>query len=292
MSDKIILVTGGTGFLGKEIVNCLVKDGFSVKVLTRDNSPYINTSNIEYVNGDILDIDSLKKEIDGCYGLIHSAGEKTDASKMQLINVEGTKNICEVANKSDIKYFCFVSSVGVIGLNNNTLINENDTCRPTNTYEKTKLLAEEYVVSNFKKEDCSSVSLRPTNIFGLKHITYNNSFTSKLKRWIKGNEVANYVYVKDVAASCVHFLNTTSVYKNEVFIVNQIAKKYLFKDVYEIVNGKKSIFYPTIYLPWLFRYLKHGKNNLGNKFYSAKKLEEHGFKNTYGVEKGVEDLLN
>lgn len=292
MSDKTILVTGGTGFLGQEIVNCLVKKDYKVRVLTRSLEKYEDTKNINYVKGDILDIESIKLSLKGCYGLIHSAGEKSDVSKMHLVNVGGTKNVCIAANLSDIKYFCHVSSVGVIGLTKNKTITESSNCHPINLYEKTKLIAERYVVQHFKLKYSSRVILRPTNIFGEKDIIFLPSFSNKLKRWIKGNEALNFVYVKDVAAACVFFIDKTKTKLiKEIFIVNDLDYSKSFKSLYKLL-GIASVFYPPITIPWFLRFIKSGKNNLGNKHYSAEKLKNTGFKAPFGLDGGIKDITS
>lgn len=291
MFNKTILLTGGTGFLGKEVIRCLIDEGFCVRVLTRNPSRFINEDYITYVKGDILDLASLKKHITGCYGLIHAAGEKSNIENMEAVNVLGSKNICDVANESGISHFCYLSSVGVIGLTNKKTITENTVCKPTNFYEKTKLEGELYFLNNFNLKDCSSVILRPTNVFGKAHIQYSNSLFNKIKRIIKGNEIANYIYVKDVAYACVYFLDKKNLYK-EIFILNDTKTKNNFKDIEAIAtNSKVSVFNAPIVLPWVMRYLKFGKNNLGNKYYSNVKLMASGFKFKYGLKEGVKDAL-
>lgn len=292
MTKKIILVTGGNGFLGSKIVEELISQGYFVKILTRKAKQNISHQNIEYIIGDLNDYSSLILALEGCYGVIHAAGEKRDVNKMYQVNVEGTKNITKAALTSNIKYFCLLSSVGVIGYNSKKILDETSKCYPLNEYEKTKLEAEVFFKNNFYKTDCNSVIIRPTNVFGYDHIDFNPSFSSKIKRWIKGNEIANYIYVKDVAIACSYFLNTKTFYNNEVFIINQEKEALKFKDIYSIVNKTKTKFYPPIQIPWFLRYIKQGKNNLGNKYYSINKITDTGFKNKYNINKAIEDLLS
>ena len=288
MSEKTILVTGGTGFLGKEIVNCLIKEGYKARILTRSQEKYKDTKNISYVKGDILNLDSIKMALNGCFGLIHSAGEKNDTSKMHLVNVDGTINVCDAANSSSIKYFCHISSVGVIGLTKNKTITESSNCTPTNLYEKTKLIAERYIIKHFEQKDSSRIILRPTNVFGAKHITFSPSLSSKLKRWIKGNEAMNFVYVKDVAAASVFFIDKTK-FINNIYIVNDLDYTKSFSSLYKLL-GISFFFYPPITIPWFLRFIKSGKNNLGNKYYSAEKLKNTGFKAPFGFDGGIKDI--
>lgn len=291
MSKKTIFLTGGSGFLGREIIKFLINDNFAVRVLTRDPSRFKNTDSVTYVKGDILDLNSLKTHLSGCYGVIHAAGEKNDASKMEAINVKGTKNITIAANQSTISHFCYVSSVGVIGLTKNKVITENTDCNPVNFYEKTKLEGELYFLQNFNLKNCSSVILRPTNVFGKNHLSFNNSISGKIKRFIKGNEIANYIYVKDVAYACVFFIENRNLLK-EVFTLNDGLVNNKFKTIEAIATNKKTTFINApIVLPWLLRYFKLGKNNLGNKYYSNCKLLEYNFVFPYGLEKGIKDTL-
>jgi nucleoside-diphosphate-sugar epimerase len=292
MTKKIIFITGATGFLGKEIIPYLLTNGYTVKALTRNASNYKNTDELTYLEGNILDSKLIEKELKECYGLIHVAGEKEDISKMQSINVEGTKTICDIANQSGLKYFCHVSSVGVIGSTEKKYIDESTVCKPINIYEKTKLEAENYVLNNFNLANCSSVIVRPTNIFGKTQLEFCQSITAKIKRWIKGNEVSNYIYVKNVAASCVHFLTQTHSYKNDIFIVNDEDPINKFKHIYQIATGKKEfVFYAPVLLPWFLRLFKFSKNNLGNKVYSNKKLLATGLNFSFTLKSGINDAL-
>ncbi len=292
MVDKVILVTGGTGFIGQELIKTLLRRNFKVRCLTRRPSEYKGSALLSFVKGDILNPESLEKHINGCYGLVHIAGEKIDKSKMELTNVHGTKNVCEIACKANLNFFCHISSIGVIGLADGKIIDETAKTRPTNTYEKTKLVAENYILKNFNDKSCSSVILRPTNVFGKKHVIFPNTLPAKLKRWIKGNEVANYVYVKDVVASIMFFLESDKVYDNTVFNINDASPKNTFKEIYRLANDKLEFWFNApIIVPWFLRLLKLGKNNMGNKVYSINKLVDEGYEHPFGLEKAINDLL-
>ncbi|WP_452221583.1 NAD-dependent epimerase/dehydratase family protein [Lacinutrix salivirga] len=292
MSKKIILLTGGTGFLGKEIIKYLISEDYYVRVLTRNTSKLKNSERVTYVKGDLLDTKALKMHLSGCFGVIHAAGEKKDVSLMEAINVKGSINICNVANQSTISYFCYVSSVGVVGLTPKNIITEETDCNPINFYEKTKFEGELYFLKNFNLKACTSVILRPTNVFGKNHLNFKNSFFGKIKRAIKGNEIANYIYVKDVAYACVYFLNKKNITK-QVYNLNDDLKNNTFKKIEAIATGKKvATINAPVFLPYLLRFLKFGKNNIGNKYYSNTKLINTGFVFPYGLKKGIKDALS
>jgi Nucleoside-diphosphate-sugar epimerases len=93
------LVTGATGFIGSHITRKLVQRGEKVKILIRKTSKTSNIDDIDAqrVYGDVLDADSIKKALEGCDTLYHTAGfvsfRKADYEKMYDINVKGTINV-------------------------------------------------------------------------------------------------------------------------------------------------------------------------------------------------------
>lgn len=105
---KRIFITGGTGFLGQEVVRLLSKQ-YKLKVLTRKN---VNSKNVEYVKGDILDKESFRKYVEEADIIIHIAGLSSGNSrKIWKTNVEGTKNILNLVGN---KKFIFISSETVL----------------------------------------------------------------------------------------------------------------------------------------------------------------------------------
>jgi len=121
----MILVTGGTGFLGAYIIQQLVEKGYAVRAIKRNNSrlpTYISTdilNKVEWVEGDILDVFSLDdamKEIDT---VIHSAAivsfHQQDKLLMQQTNIEVTANVVNIALENNIRRFIHISSVAALG---------------------------------------------------------------------------------------------------------------------------------------------------------------------------------
>lgn len=115
------LVTGGSGFLGAHIVRELLQDGTAVKVLVRPGSDRRNLagSDVEIVEGDLLDKPSLTKALNGCDTLFHAAAVYRlwvrDPAAMYAANVDGTENICAAALAAGIEKVVYTSSVGTLG---------------------------------------------------------------------------------------------------------------------------------------------------------------------------------
>ena len=113
---KKIAVTGATGHLGNIIVRELISRGYAVKALARGNDlKAVEGLQIEIIKGDLADQTALKKLMEGCDGLIHSAALISIAGSqnglVHKINVEGTRLVMEIAKTSEIKRVIHISSI-------------------------------------------------------------------------------------------------------------------------------------------------------------------------------------
>ncbi|MGB9602787.1 MAG: NAD-dependent epimerase/dehydratase family protein, partial [Limisphaerales bacterium] len=115
-------VTGATGFVGANLCRELLKRGFSVRILLRENSPKtaIEGLNIEYAYGDVVDKNNLENLIRGCDWCFHVAASyhlwMKDYKKMYETNVEGTRNVIEAAANAGCSRIVYTSTVGCIAL--------------------------------------------------------------------------------------------------------------------------------------------------------------------------------
>jgi dihydroflavonol-4-reductase len=125
----MIFVTGGTGFLGSYILQELVLQGKPVRALRRKlNFPfYLHPGlldKISWVEGDILDVNGLMENLQGCNQIIHAAGFVSfyppDKKKLFKINIEGTANLVNAAIECGITDFTHISSVSALGRNDNS----------------------------------------------------------------------------------------------------------------------------------------------------------------------------
>ncbi len=155
------LVTGATGFIGSNLVKVLIKNGFSVRALIRNNSNLQNIKNldIELHYGDLLDYESLTKAIKDCSFLFHAAAHYSfwDVSKKLIYeaNVRGTRNILKAAVKAGVKKTVYTSTVGCIGIpGNGASGNEKTPVNPStlsNSYKHSKYLAEREALKFFER---------------------------------------------------------------------------------------------------------------------------------------------
>lgn len=129
----MILVTGGTGFLGSYLIRALVAEGKPVRALYRQQpSPRLQdlSGKIEWVQGDILDVCSLEDAMAGVSQVYHCAAvvsfQAGDKDRLMKINVEGTANVVNMALDAGVKKLLYVSSVAAIGrAKENAAVNED-----------------------------------------------------------------------------------------------------------------------------------------------------------------------
>jgi len=172
-----ILVTGGTGFIGRFLVERLVEKGEDVTCFAREGSnlDILKKLKVKIVLGNIFDIESLKDAVmdkDIIYHLIAegnlSANSEEDFQKFFKVNAEGTKNILEAVKrygKKDIKKIVCFSSTAAVGLKN-TPVDENTVPDPVSPYQRSKFESEKIAKGYFEKFGLPVCIVRPSMVFG------------------------------------------------------------------------------------------------------------------------------
>jgi nucleoside-diphosphate-sugar epimerase len=243
----------------------------------------------------------LNSFIYGADLVFHCAAELHNVSMMQSTNVKATEALIEACRAVPVKYFCFISSAGVIGLTNTLVVDESTPCNPQDEYEVTKAAAELLVSQN--KPGASTVILRPTNVVdrdkpGVFLMAKDGGWANRLKVFIKGGECAHLVHSHDVAAAATFFISHE--FENpECFFVskdddplNTIAGVW---STFRVADNNSRSPKSLLCLPhWLPRYLRRicGRNsNSGKVIYSSEKLRGFGFKFSYGVRAMAQELV-
>ena len=144
-------VTGGTGFIGANVVRLLLGEGYQVRALVRASSNLDNLRDldVETVTGDLNDPD-LWQQMQGCQVLFHVAAHyslwQSDRQLLYEYNVLGTRNVLACARKAKIERTVYTSSVAAIGVGAGKIIDETHQSpveKLVGHYKKSKFWAEQ-----------------------------------------------------------------------------------------------------------------------------------------------------
>ncbi len=295
--EKIACVTGASGRIGRRLVEKLKEQDFQVRVLRHRNN--IDDKDLLIYQGDIGNKELIEEFLTGAQYLFHFAAELNDQNKMIDINVSGTKTIVEAAKNKTIKYFCFLSSAGVVGKVEQKEVNEKIKCIPQNLYEKSKFEAERIVLSGI--EGCQVVALRPTNVVdennhGVMQFLNSNSLPAKAKLFLRGGECAHVVHAEDVVNAALYFIEKEFgepecffVGYDEDYLNTFSGLRFLYDSYEKKLTTKETpiqVHLPII-IPYVLRKILRGHGNMGDVKYSSKKILSHGFNYKIGLSETV-----
>lgn len=106
-----VLVTGGTGTLGSEVVTQLVENGYRVRVMSRSSSPPDNQPDTEWAQADLATGTGLKEAVSGSDIIVHAT--TSQSFKTASVDFEGTKRLLSHAHETGVSQFLYVSIVGI-----------------------------------------------------------------------------------------------------------------------------------------------------------------------------------
>lgn len=243
--DSLILVTGGTGFLGSYLVRLLVKKGYRVRALRRASSPMDlvqeAASEVEWFEADVTDIVALEDAYQGVTHIMHCAAISSfhprDAERLQKTNVDGTTNIVNLALDFGIQKLIHVSSIAAFG-RSKTRPRLDETSKwvqskGNSRYAISKYLSEQEVW-RAHAEGLPVAIVNPAVILGSGFWeTGSPRFFSQIDKGLKFWPVGRggFVDVRDVAQFMLHLLE--SDISGERYILN--AHNASFRELFEMI---------------------------------------------------------
>ena len=142
----IIAITGGSGYIGKRLLDNLLNTNFEIRLLSR--KPFINKNRIKFFLGDLTSPkDDLSEFLDGVDVLYHCAGEINNENLMHELHVNGTKRLISYA-KGNIGLWVQLSSVGAYGNHRVGIVSEKSKENPSGMYEETKTISDNLVIKS------------------------------------------------------------------------------------------------------------------------------------------------
>lgn len=245
----MILVTGGAGLLGKELITRLLNEGKQVRAIyNKTKLDNFDSKNLEQVQCNILDVIGLEELMQGVDQVYHCAAvvnfNPKRKQEMFKVNIEGTANVVNAALDAGVKKMVFVSSVAALGrIREDELINEtmNWTEETSNSsYGQSKYLAEMQVWRGIG-EGLDAVMVNPVIILGPGDWNGGSSqiFKSMYNEFPWYAEgTTGFVDVRDVVKAMIELMNSNIT--AERFIIS--AENRSYADVFGLIAkafGKK-----------------------------------------------------
>jgi UDP-glucose 4-epimerase len=213
LEGRRVLVTGGSGFIGRHVVADLIGAGARVKVVDLVAHP---DPSIDVVQGDIVDPDVLAQAMaGGIDAIVHLAAVTSVLKSIEhphltyRTNVEGTNALLEAGREAGATALVFASTNAVTGPMEEPAITERATLKPLTPYGATKAAGEMLMAAYTASFGLRCAILRLTNVYG-PGMQAKDSIVARLMRSIRlggtfeiygdGTQVRDYVHAADVTA--------------------------------------------------------------------------------------------
>ena len=122
----LALITGGNGFLGRQLCATLIERGWRVRSLHRSATPALTELGVEERLGDVCDLEQLSAAAEGIDALYHLAGRVTRSGEalgdMYTLHIKGTRNVIELVARLELKRALYLSTSGVVGVHERPLL--------------------------------------------------------------------------------------------------------------------------------------------------------------------------
>ena len=261
LKNKEILVTGGCGFIGSEIVKQLSLLGANVTIidnLSSGKEKYIqDLSNVKLITADLLDDDAIKSVVKDKEYIINNAAlpfipdSYYFPKKFFDVNVNATISLAlSVIKEKKAKRFVHISSSEIYGTARYTPMDENHQTTPQSTYAVSKLAGERVIFTMYKEHNLPAVIIRPFNCFG-PNITQPYIIPEIIRQIENGdviklgnlNAKRDLTYVTDTARGIILSLVKEGVIGEVINIGSQrsFSIKELVSLISEIMGKKVSI---------------------------------------------------
>ncbi len=263
-----ILVTGGAGFLGINLIRFLLQKNYELVSLDVAKFDYPDVKDkIKIVTGDIRNEKDVLDAIEGCDMVIHSAMALPlyEENEIMTTGIDGTKLLLEISKQKNVKRFIHISSTAVYGIPDHHPLYETDKLDGVGPYGKAKVEAEG-ICEVFRKEGMCVPILRPKSFIGPERLgvfalLYDWALTGHNFPMIgKGNNRYQLLDVEDLCGAIYSTMILPEEKVNDTFNIG--AKEFTtMREDYQAVldyagQGKKIVGLPEKPIIWTLRFLE------------------------------------
>ena len=197
LTNTKLLVTGGAGFIGSNLIEYFLKNNNEVVCLDnlstghkKNIAPFLNDNNFQFIEGDIRDLDTCRKATNGCVYVFHHAALGSvprsikDPVTTNAVNIDGFLNMLIAAKDENIKRFIYAASSSTYGDSKELPKIENRIGRPLSPYAITKVVNEYFAKVYSELYALETIGLRYFNVFG-KNQDPNGAYAAVIPLWVK-----------------------------------------------------------------------------------------------------------
>ena len=260
-----VLVTGGTGFVGANLVRELLADGHQVRVLARKGSDRraLEGCPVDVVEGDLLDRASLRAAVAGTRRVYHVAADyrlwARDPAALYRANVDGTKNVLAAGAEAGVERIVYTSTVGALGIPKDGTPGDEETrvslADMVGPYKASKFLAER-VADEWAGRGAPIVIVNPSAPIGPWDVKPTPT-GQMVVDFLKGKMVAsvdtglNVVHVRDVARG--HILAGERGRRGERYILGHRNMPLL--EIFQVLSRLTGVPAPRFRIPYAVAWL-------------------------------------
>ncbi len=300
MTQRLVLVFGGGGYVGAALTPKLLSEGYKVRIYDtfwygkEVFTPYLNDPSLELIVGDIRDQQKISKALNGSSDVIHLACISNDPSFNldpnlgKSINLDSFAPLVRIAKRSGVQRFIYASSSSVYGVKNEDKVTENLTLEPLTDYSKFKMLCED-IILNEHCNDFSCTILRPATICGFSprqrfdlsvNILTNHAINLQKITVFGGSQYRPNLHIQDMVRAYLHLLTQGKEIGGAIYNVGgeNLSLTEIAEKVRNQIDPKLKIEYSET------------DDLRSYRVDSSKIFTEIGFKPIYSVQHAILDL--
>jgi len=295
IKNKLIVVTGGAGFIGSHIAEELSEDNDVIVIDNLYAGKIENVPpNVRFIQADIRDYKSIAELISQADYVFHEAALVSVVESVERpllteeINVLGTLNILKALSDGQGKLI-FASSAAVYGDNQNLPLKESEKPKPLSPYGITKVSAEYYCKVFYELYGVPTVSLRYFNVFGERqgYNQYAGVISIFINRALKGEpliiygdgrQTRDFIYVKDVVKANILAAESSRA-NGKVFNVARGERTTIVELALKIIDATNS--------PSSIIFDKPRPGDIRHSQADISEIMKLGFKPEYSLEEGL-----
>ncbi|NWB97589.1 NAD-dependent epimerase/dehydratase family protein [Pseudomonas gingeri] len=269
MVDGCILITGGAGFIGSNLAEALLEQGYSLRILDdlstgKRSNLALDNPRVELIEGDVADAALVAQVMRGCRAVVHLAAVASVQASVEhpvrthQSNFIGTLNVCEAMRQTGVKRVLFASSAAVYGNNGEGESIAEDTAKsPLTPYASDKLASEQYLDFYRRQHGLEPVIFRLFNVFGPRQdpsSPYSGVISIFCERVLKGlpitifgdgEQTRDFIYLGDLVQILVQALEAPQVQEGAINVgLNRATTlKQMLTALGEVVGALPAVTY-------------------------------------------------